>query len=812
MAGNLKDLLISVTAGIGKAQSGLKTVVKDLKDVGKNASTTSSKFNRAMTSMNTSVGKLNDKVQKYSGTMKIAGGVIVGAVGLMIRSSVAYGVQIDKMVKQTGISSKSLSKMAYAAEQEHASIEMLSKALLNLSRVMYDAGITATNEYAIAFEKMGIEIKDVETGALRPIEDVFADVAEAMRIATNDTERAAISQKLFGRSGKELIPMLRLGRDAIRDLYEEAEEFGIVLDDKARKAAKRFDDSMTSLKASLKGVGLAVTSDLLPSLQNATDTMTRCVVVARKFNAEMSGAPARILGVGAAFVAAGLIALPWTLKLIAKSLAIIGSSATLAGIVAIGAAFGVAYIASEDFRRSISEAIDFWTSGSLKANVVAVLKEIGLGFKGVAMMVNELVGWVYNRIAQQGQNFIDWWDKNIEQRVSRLYDRGPQLVPTEAQAGAERDLSARLLSGEKPPDVAPGEDLGKQENAVESLSARMHKVARTISDDLDAIAAKRLAGLKANEEAANKTGEQESAKQAALAGTAAAAEASTTRQIAALQMRLRIADLLKSTQFLFYDEQIQAQTMLTQLLEDWLVASEKERAAIEEKIRLIQLSLDLQRRQREETGIAGEGRFRARDAETGDIVEDMPEGGVQGFQAAAPEFEPGAFGEEEDAEIGQQMIDGIRGLASTFTSGLTNVVMTVGKTSEAMKKALIGLGMQMLTTIVGILIQILVQEILQNVLHPAPLLATGGLTKGKGLAFLHKNEIVTPMNTVQKLMATILPSKANVAGPQLAVAGGSGRTMNVGEMTVQLDNVANVRELMSDLSDYADAEIGRGVS
>ena len=49
------------------------------------------------------------------------------AIGMMVKKSVDYGVKLDEMSKQAQITTEEFSRLAYAAEQEHASIETLTK-------------------------------------------------------------------------------------------------------------------------------------------------------------------------------------------------------------------------------------------------------------------------------------------------------------------------------------------------------------------------------------------------------------------------------------------------------------------------------------------------------------------------------------------------------------------------------------------------------------------------------------------------------------------------------------------------------------
>lgn len=209
-----------------------------------------------------------DEIKRMAKVAFMALAAAVAAVSAalvkMVRDTVAYGVQLDKVVKQTGVAAEDFSKLAYAAEQEHASVEALTKVLPILSKYMEYARqgqVTYTRE----FDKMGISVVNA-SGKLKSTYEILLEMSDYYSTATNKTQALAIATTLLGRRGAELVPLLQLGRKGIEALGDEAEKLGIVMDSKTAAGMKVFDDNITKLKGTFRGIGIAITQELLPYL------------------------------------------------------------------------------------------------------------------------------------------------------------------------------------------------------------------------------------------------------------------------------------------------------------------------------------------------------------------------------------------------------------------------------------------------------------------------------------------------------------------------------------------------------------------
>ncbi|WP_338531650.1 hypothetical protein [Nitratireductor thuwali] len=87
----------------------------------------------------------------------------------------------------------------------------------------------------------------------------------------DSAEKTALAVALFGRAGASLIPMLNQGADGIRSMMAEADQLGIVLNERTGKAAEAFNDNLARLGKAKDGLYLIMAEKLLPALEALTN-------------------------------------------------------------------------------------------------------------------------------------------------------------------------------------------------------------------------------------------------------------------------------------------------------------------------------------------------------------------------------------------------------------------------------------------------------------------------------------------------------------------------------------------------------------
>lgn len=186
-----------------------------------------------------------------------------------IKSFASQGDKLDKMSARTGVAVEILSEMAYVTEIAGSNIEMYEKAILAMSKALRGASQgLLTQKQALA--DIGLEYKDLE--GLDP-HSQFLLIMEALKRVTNESQRAAISQELFSRAGKQLIPVMKLGAKGIEKLRKEAHAFGLTMSTEEAAAAAKFTDAMTLLWHISKRLLFVIGSALAPALEQLVKWM-----------------------------------------------------------------------------------------------------------------------------------------------------------------------------------------------------------------------------------------------------------------------------------------------------------------------------------------------------------------------------------------------------------------------------------------------------------------------------------------------------------------------------------------------------------
>lgn len=232
------------------------------------------------------VQEMGDEVEKSSNKMQGLGNVLkasVTAVAAVGAAAVAAGKKIWDMANETavagdeigdqsqklGISAENYQKLSYAMELCGADVEDFKKGTINISKTL--ANVQNGFEGAgVSFDTLGVSLQNSD-GSMRSTEDVLLDSIDALANMEDETKRNALANAIFGKSYTELAPLLNSGSDGIRELMDEAEEYGMVMSDEAIAASDAFADSLGKLSGTMKGAKNRMMAEFLPGLTSITD-------------------------------------------------------------------------------------------------------------------------------------------------------------------------------------------------------------------------------------------------------------------------------------------------------------------------------------------------------------------------------------------------------------------------------------------------------------------------------------------------------------------------------------------------------------
>ncbi len=184
----------------------------------------------------------------------------------MTKESAAYADEILTQSAVTGLSTEALQEYQYAAELVDVSLDTLTSSQTKMIRSM-DAARRGSKEQAEAFSKLRIGIQNAD-GTLRDAQEVFGDVIDALGAISNETERDAIAMTIFGRSARDLNPIIKAGSDGLRELAQEAHNVGYVMSEEALDALGAVDDQVQRMNRSNEALKNQIAVGMAPAVEN----------------------------------------------------------------------------------------------------------------------------------------------------------------------------------------------------------------------------------------------------------------------------------------------------------------------------------------------------------------------------------------------------------------------------------------------------------------------------------------------------------------------------------------------------------------
>lgn len=209
----------------------------------------------------TSTAKNLGKV--FAGLSVVATGVYAG-ISALINSASKYGDEIAKTSQRVGVNTEALQKLRYVADLANVSNEQLDMGLMRLSRTIYEAR-NGNKDLAESLRSAGLSF-DIIKDSTKRADDLVAIISDRFASMPDGVKKTALAMELFGRSGAGLIPLLNTGSKGIKQMYQEAKELGIILDEGALKSSEEFRDNLTRLGYTFTAIKNKIGLELMPKI------------------------------------------------------------------------------------------------------------------------------------------------------------------------------------------------------------------------------------------------------------------------------------------------------------------------------------------------------------------------------------------------------------------------------------------------------------------------------------------------------------------------------------------------------------------
>jgi len=254
---------VLITGDSTGAQKAIKLTAEQLDSLNTKVKTTGS-----------STFKLSGDWQKQLGGMAVsaakwgAATAAAAAAGtaLFVKSAIDQADAANILAGKLGITTEALTKLQYAAKISDVSQQALEGGLKKLT-VTLTAAQDPASKAAQYLDALGLSAREL---IALPADQQLGRIGDALNNVENQSQRAAIAQKIFGKAGMDLLPVLAEGTTGIQKLGEEAGRLGVVISGDLAARAGLFNDNLDRLKSAASGAGLAVADQLLDPMNDFT--------------------------------------------------------------------------------------------------------------------------------------------------------------------------------------------------------------------------------------------------------------------------------------------------------------------------------------------------------------------------------------------------------------------------------------------------------------------------------------------------------------------------------------------------------------
>lgn len=354
----------------------------------------------AMSSLNTNLNAVttsNQKVaastnnvahsQKTTTASTIAMGSVMGALAL---KALSWGKSMASSFTETGVHVRKLQEVMGGSAEEMSRFI----AVMSAYKIPFDAIVVSYRTFAIqavsgtkAFRDLGLSLKN-EDGTLKSALDSFGEASDALNKIGNDTQRTAAAGVLFGRRYKELLPVLALGSEGIKQVAANASKLGIVLDEAGVKKAVAFTQTQTMMHQAMQGLSFTIMTEVVPALTRLVTWTTTMII---SFKDYLKANPEVVKSI--INFAKGLLFLWGVIKTVSIAQTVLMGASTLEAIGKYIVTFGLWVASSVTGYGAVATAASISAAASLSAWAATGigLLVVGAAVAGAAVLVNKMM-------------------------------------------------------------------------------------------------------------------------------------------------------------------------------------------------------------------------------------------------------------------------------------------------------------------------------------------------------------------------------------------------------------------------------------
>lgn len=227
---------------------------------------------KAFRSVNAGLASVASKVFNLQNALIGLAGV--AGFGYLIKSSLNATDALAKTASKIGTTTDALSRLHHASQLSGVSTDTMNMALQRFTRRVSEAS-KGTGEAVGALRELGINAFDIQK---LPLDQRMLVLANAFGEVASESDKLRLAFKLFDSEGAGLINMLNNGADGLSEMFDEAEDLGLVMRQMSANGVERASDAMYKLTSIGKGLFSQFSASLAPAIEFTANALRKVLV------------------------------------------------------------------------------------------------------------------------------------------------------------------------------------------------------------------------------------------------------------------------------------------------------------------------------------------------------------------------------------------------------------------------------------------------------------------------------------------------------------------------------------------------------
>lgn len=185
----------------------------------------------------------------------------------LVKSGIDAADALAKTADKLGTTTEAVAALGYAAKLSGVEQGQLEGGLKKLAKTLTDAA-SGSASAGQGFAALGLNVNQLMQMSA---DKQFGQIADALSRVENATQRAALAQQVFGKSGFDLLQLTAEGSDGIAALAHEAEVLGLTLSRLDAAKVESAADAFDRVSAGTSGLGQQLAIRFAPLIDGVVD-------------------------------------------------------------------------------------------------------------------------------------------------------------------------------------------------------------------------------------------------------------------------------------------------------------------------------------------------------------------------------------------------------------------------------------------------------------------------------------------------------------------------------------------------------------